>query len=315
MAQCLCSVQAQSYAHWQVIFFDSASEDASLAVAQAFSQKDARIRCIAHDSRPILGEARRLALKYAVKYAQEHIAEEKAMHHITFLDVDDLWHKDKLALQVAHMQSHAQVDVLCTNADFFYGSTYGQKFLRKSVFSKSRPASGAVFEELIQRQWILLSSVMLRRTALEKLETHTFDSRLQLAADADLLYRLAQQGYCDFVPRVLTHRRMHSHNITLSQWEEWPQEIQYILDKFRALWPNFDKEYPKATKAMQKRIAFQQSIQYWRQGQGRLARKVLREQRPLNSKIALFYALSFFSPKIFSWAARNYWRLPSFFLK
>ncbi len=304
LASCLQSVLAQSYTSWEVIFFDSASEDDSLSIARDFAQKDPRINCVAHATRPILGEARRLALTHAQgKY-------------ITFLDVDDLWHVDKLTLQVQHMQNYNHIDVLCTDADFFYGHNYGKKILRHSIFSKSAPASGFVFESLVQRQWMLLSSVMICRTALEKLGIeHGFDPQLQLAADADLLYRLAEQGMCDFLPQILTHRRMHEENITLTQWAQWPCEIGYILRKFHDIWPNFSSRYPQATKALQRRIAFQQAIDFWRQGKGNMARLCLKKKVNFSVKVCLFYTVTYFPSRAFSWVARNYWRLPSFFFK
>ncbi len=298
----------QNYTSWEVIFFDSASTDQSLSIAQAYAAKHAQIHCIAHPSRPILGQARNLAIMHA------------RGTYLAFLDADDLWEAQKLTLQVALLESNPSVHAVCTDTVFFSSTTRQKRKKLTRVFSRAKPARGMIFEQLIQRQWVILSSVMVRRHTVQLLGG--FDHNLQLAADADLFYRLAHDYAFDFIPQVLTHRRMHAHNITHSQGHLWPQEIQAILTKFRTLWPPFDTHYPFAAKALVRRCAFHDAVHHWQRGQGSKARKILQKTFfhtqsicHFSIKAGLFYALSFAPPRIFHHAQRLYWHLPSFLLK
>ncbi len=308
LAQTLDCVLAQSFDAWEVIFFDSASTDTSLSVAQKYAAKHARIRCIAHPARPILGQARNLALSHACG------------EYVAFLDADDLWEPQKLAQQVTLLEQSPTTHLVCTDTSFFSTISCGKTRILTRAFSRTKPARGRIFEELIERQWIILSSVMVRRSIVEKLGS--FDPTLQLAADADLFYRLAHDHDCDFIPQVLTHRRMHAHNISHSQGHLWPQEIQTILTKLHTLWPEFDQNYPKASKALQGRVCFHTAVHLWRMGQGAQARKLLWQSffsaqrvRPYNVKVCLLFFFSHMSPRFFRHAERLYWRLPSSFLK
>ncbi len=291
-----------------MIFFDSASTDTSLSMAQEYARKHARIHCIAHSQRPILGQARNLALAHA------------RGEYVAFLDADDLWEPQKLAQQVALLEQAPATHLVCTDTSFFSTTSSGKTRILTHVFSRTKPARGYVFEELIERQWVILSSVMVRRSTVERLSA--FDPTLQLAADADLFYRLAHDYECDFIPQVLTHRRMHAHNISHSQGHLWAQEVQTILTKLRTLWPEFDQKYPKASQALQGRVCFHDAVQLWRMGQGAQARKAVWQcffsaQRvsPYSMKTGLFFLLSFLSPRFFHHAERLYWRLPAALLR
>ncbi len=340
------SVLAQTYAYWEIIFFDSASDDASFIIAQNYAAKDNRIRCIGHGQRIPLGQARNEALAHAQGA------------YIAFLDCDDIWHPQKLWLQVAHMQAHPHLDVLCTDTEnFCHSQTLGL------FFRTATPQKGAIFTALIQGQWIAFSSVMLRHSALRHL-AHSenllpssrgiiayFDPRFMLCSDADLLYRLtylaentitAQQstaiqqrsglqertrlqrpnmeqkktprGQGDFLAQVLTRRRIHAHNISQSHMALWPRETRALLAKFRQHIPQFDTRYAQVVCTLVQRAIFQEALHLWYQGQGGKARKLLRRHgSSFSLKNSLFYFFSFFPPTVYPWALRCYLRMAALF--
>jgi len=49
LAECIESVLAQSYTNWEYTIVDNCSTDASLAIARAYAEKDARIRVVANE--------------------------------------------------------------------------------------------------------------------------------------------------------------------------------------------------------------------------------------------------------------------------
>ena len=80
------SILKQSYKNWELIFFDNCSTDKSKYIFKSF--KDKRIKYFKSKKKINLGLARKLALSKAKGY------------YIAFLDVDDLWEKNKLEFQL-----------------------------------------------------------------------------------------------------------------------------------------------------------------------------------------------------------------------
>lgn len=87
------SVQAQSYKDWELILVDDASTDKSYDVAQSLMQTDHRLYLARHQTNQGAAQARNTAL---------HQAKGR---YIAFLDADDLWHPEKLKLQITAMQT------------------------------------------------------------------------------------------------------------------------------------------------------------------------------------------------------------------
>ncbi len=312
LSQSLDSVLAQSYKHYEIIFFDSASTDNSLAIAQNYSKHFEKMQCIAHVENITLGQARNYALHWAKG------------DYIAFLDCDDLWLPDKLSLQVAYMQEHPNVNLLCTDTENFYNK--GKPSLGK-IFTRAKPERGYVFVELIQRQWISLSSVMLRHEALRDLDKKLnfprltsgviqyFDSKLSVCHEADLFYKLAYYGQFDFLPQLLTRRRIHAFNLTLTQAQLWHVETHYILQKLCQTLPNFTLDYPQLIILLKRRGLFQEAIYLWSKGEAKKARQILRHAHPSlkkGFKQKLFMLFSFFSPKLYKLAACIYLSFPSY---
>jgi len=92
VGQTLESVQNQTYANWEHIIVDDASNDGSVAIVKAAAEKDARIKLVLLKQN--MGAA--VCRNKATALAQGD--------YIAFLDSDDLWHPEKLAKQIQFMQ-------------------------------------------------------------------------------------------------------------------------------------------------------------------------------------------------------------------
>ncbi|WP_298287566.1 glycosyltransferase family 2 protein [uncultured Lutibacter sp.] len=86
------SVLAQSYPYWELIIVDDASTDDSIASIEKLITKDLRITLIKLSKNSGTAVARNKALDIAKGT------------FIAFLDSDDCWHPEKLAIQVGFMQ-------------------------------------------------------------------------------------------------------------------------------------------------------------------------------------------------------------------
>ena len=88
VADTIRSVQAQTYANWEMIIVDDCSPDDTCAVVEQFSKKDPRVRLIRQQKNGGPAMARDMALMNANG------------RYIAFLDSDDLWLPTKLQHQL-----------------------------------------------------------------------------------------------------------------------------------------------------------------------------------------------------------------------
>ena len=85
------SVINQTYKHWELIFWDNKSSDNSAKILKKF--KDKRIRYFYSKNKTVLYKARNLAIK------------KSKGKFLAFLDVDDMWEKNKLSLQIPEFKN------------------------------------------------------------------------------------------------------------------------------------------------------------------------------------------------------------------
>lgn len=289
LAETLQCVQRQTMQNYEIVFWDNASTDSTASIAQAFGPKLNYFR--AKETTP-LGEARNRAL------------EQVRTEYVAFLDCDDLWEPEKLEKQLALFKDSPSVGLVCTDTVMFSG-----KQVLNRIFAGTQPDRGHVFEALVQRQWISMSSAMIRMSALRSLD-HWFDQELSLCEEADVFYRIAMGWELDYVDEPLTRWRVHGVNTTFQKFDRFGDETVHILNKFRSTHADFDQVYPQLSQMLAHRAAFQQAIALWHQGQGTAARALLNDC-PSTPKINLFRMLSYLPGKLFDVMARLYFLLPA----
>lgn len=292
------SVGSQTFQDYEVIFWDNCSTDESAAIAKAWGPK---LRYFRGERTVPLGCARNLAL-----------AEARGAY-VAFLDCDDLWRPTKLEKQVALFEADAQVGLVCTDTEIMDGSR-----LLSRVFAQSAPGRGYVFAELMERQWISMSSAMLRREALESVACATagagcwFDESLNVCEEADLFYRIAHDWKLDYIDEPLTIWRVHGGNTTFRKFGQFADETLRILEKHRDLYAGYDAEHGDLAALLTRRAAFQKAVALWREGRNAEARDAVRPWRNSSLKYRLFWAASYLPGACFDLAARVYFSLPAF---
>ncbi|OAB80215.1 glycosyltransferase family 2 protein [Cochleicola gelatinilyticus] len=110
------SLQKQSYLHWEQIIVDDASTDNSVEIAEMLSAKNARIKII------------KLSENKGAAYCRNLATEAAKGSMIAFLDADDLWHEDKLELQLRFMD---QNNCLVSYTSYFHINDKGDKALKR----------------------------------------------------------------------------------------------------------------------------------------------------------------------------------------
>jgi glycosyltransferase involved in cell wall biosynthesis len=193
LAMTLRSVLRQRDIDFEIIVVDEASTDDTPAVLAALG--DSRIRVIHHDSAQGVSVAR-----------NRGVAEARA-EWVAFVDDDDLWAPNKLALQLEATRASGALWVYVghVNINMAYQVTGGAPSLPPDALIKQLPQQNVVPGGC--------SGVMVSKRALAV--AGPFDPRLQPLADWDLWLRLAHNGMPAWVPRPLVAYRLHGHQMSL----------------------------------------------------------------------------------------------------
>lgn len=144
---------------------------------------------------------------------------------VAFLDSDDIWEPDYLAVQVAEMQRDPTIDVLYPNA-----VTFGDSVNAGRKFMDLCPSEGEVtVESLMTLECNVLVLNMARRDTL--LRVGMFDENMRSSEDFDLWLRIVGQGgRIAYHRRVLARRRLRDGG--LSSDPVWMRKhILKVLDK------------------------------------------------------------------------------------
>ena len=93
--QCISSIKAQTFLDWEHILVDDCSTDNSSSIIKKFAGKDSRIKYV------------KLAKNGGPGIARNKGIDLSKGTYISFLDSDDIWHPQKLELQLAFMHQNA----------------------------------------------------------------------------------------------------------------------------------------------------------------------------------------------------------------
>lgn len=302
LREAMDSLMAQTFTDFEVIFWDNCSTDASPAIAQSYGE---RVRYFRGENIVPLGEGRNLALAQA------------RGKYLAFLDCDDLWRPAKLERQVALFEANPRVGLVCTDTEIFDG-----RRVLKRLFAETSPARGMAFAALMERQWISMSSAMIRAEALAGLAAGGtpcglgrnggwFDQSLNVCEEADVFYRIAHDWELDYVDEPLTLWRVHGANTTFRKFGQFADETLRILEKHRALYAGYDREHANLVALLTRRAAFQKAVALWREGRNAAARETIRPWRQCGRKFRLFWWASYLPGTFFDLAARLYFALPA----
>ena len=180
------SVLAQTHAAHEIIVVDDASTDGGgEAVVQAFA-----------------GAVRVLAGRFGSAAAARNAGWRAATGEwIAFLDADDLWFADKLAVACERLQAAPQADWFFSDGAFrtLDGELHDSWF--ELYADVTEPYCGSPVAQLFEVNFVLTSSTVVRRSALESAQG--FDERLTHAEDLDLWVRLSRRGLATASRRAL----------------------------------------------------------------------------------------------------------------
>jgi glycosyltransferase involved in cell wall biosynthesis len=201
VTEAVASVQAQTYRDFELLVVDDGSTDET---GETLASSGDEIKVLRREERGGVSAARNLGARAA------------SGDWLAFLDSDDLWLPDKLALQVEYLRAHPDLAICQT------GETWIRNGVRVNPPETCRKAGGNIFLASLGRCLVSPSAVMLHRRLFEDLGG--FDESLPAAEDYDLWLRIAWRHPVGLVPEPLVIKR-GGHADQLSR--------QWGLDRFR----------------------------------------------------------------------------------
>ncbi|MGO4735539.1 glycosyltransferase family 2 protein [Bosea sp. 2KB_26] len=188
------SILDQTFGDFELIAIDNGSfKDDTRAVLESIAQKeqDARLRIVTLDQNIGLAGA----LNHGIALARGR--------YIARQDHDDLSLPDRLARQVAYMDSHPGCGLLGTRAEIWIGD-------QPTGRAHDHPLDNATLQlALLFNNPFVHSSVMIRRSALDLVGDYTTDLARQPPEDYELWSRIARRFEVANLPeRLLVYREM-----------------------------------------------------------------------------------------------------------
>jgi len=192
IAQAIDSILAQTFTNFELLVIDDGSADNSVAIVRSYS--DPRIRLVCHEANGGVAVARNSAIVHA------------RGEYLAFLDSDDWAYPQRLAKQVAFLDSHP--DYAAVGAWIEWMAEDGRPLGR----IKRKPTSPDDIAALRLFQSGIENSASMTRTQM--LREHRHHEAYEISGDFDLWARLAAKYKLATLPTVLVHRRQHAQQLT-----------------------------------------------------------------------------------------------------
>lgn len=199
------SVFAQAYLPHQVIVIDDGSTDKTQQVIAKYGNRIVTKRI----ERSGASVARNAGIQIATG------------DYLAFLDSDDVWFKNRLAVVAKYIQKFPDVGVLVSNYATRYKYHKGRMFKHYSTLKpKTRrlmrfhePLRVPPFEILLDGNFVgTCSALVVKKEVLDR--TGLFKEGLSYVEDLEILFRLAAQTNFLLSDQVTLYKRMHPANVS-----------------------------------------------------------------------------------------------------
>ncbi|MBI5077286.1 glycosyltransferase [Candidatus Falkowbacteria bacterium] len=288
LKEAIDSVYRQTISGWEIIFWDNASTDASAGIAKNY---DSRLRYFHGAINLPLGEARNKA-----------VAEARG-EFIAFLDCDDIWLPEKLEKQLQIFSTDDNLALVYTNTVKFQNNYEVVDFREND----EPPPSGRIFEHLLKKDFITLSSAMCRKKHLLSLNS-IFNPLFHVGEDWELWLRLCYYFSAGYVPEPLTKWRINPNSMTHKKFLLYSAETKMIIDILKNLDSRIGLEYSDELRALEDVAIYYQGLGLWFEGRGHEARRTLRPHVKKSIKFFLAYVISFFPQNFINFLEKIYFR-------
>jgi glycosyltransferase involved in cell wall biosynthesis len=197
------SVLAQSYRNFELIVVDDGSTDDTAGALASYG-----------DALRFWSQARS-----GVAAARNTGVRISRGEYLAFLDSDDLWLANKLAVQTAFMEQNRRVEICQTE------EVWIRRGIRVNPKATHRKPSGDIFRRSLERCLVSPSAVMMTRRLFES--AGGFDDAFWVCEDYDLWLRIAVDHEVPLITKPLVVKRGgHADQLSRSEWG---------MDRFRVV--------------------------------------------------------------------------------
>ncbi len=230
LAETIKSVINQTYTDFELLVIDDGSTDDTADIVRDFGKQDSRVRLISQENQGVS-----VARNTGIKMAQGEF--------IAFLDADDLWLPNKLALHVQHLSANPNIGLSFARVEFM---TFDGKPTRKY---SNPPFKNITAKKLYEENpAVTPSNALFRRMALQKVGG--FDGELSGMADSELLLRVKCHGWqVEGIDEVLVLYRTNLAGMS-SQLYKMEEDWNLLSQKVNAYAPELIFDHYKQSKAM-----------------------------------------------------------------
>jgi len=209
------SVLAQTYSDWELIIWDDCSSDSSAEIIASYDEP--RIQYFRSEKNCGLGPSRTAALDCAVG------------EWVGFLDQDDLWTANKLALQIELAASRPNVGLVYGRALKFYPDGTLVDYDHRHEF---RPLpEGDIFEQLfVDSCFIAIGTVLFRRSAFETVPA--LPAGISACPDYHMYLAFSRVYEVAAVQNIVCYYRIHAGNMSHTYGLRMQREILQIVDSW-----------------------------------------------------------------------------------
>ncbi len=208
IGQTLESVCAQTYQNWECIVVDDGSTDDTFYVVARFADQDCRIKYV-----PQKNQRQPAALNTGVR--------NSSGAYVQFLDADDLIEAEKVARQVAYLESNSAVDIVYGGVRYFRTENMAERLF--SMTEENKPwmpeASGQgkdILSVLTRVNLMAVNAPLLRRSVID--DVGFFDETIQVIHDWEYWVRCAAHGKrFQFENLAGTLALVRSHSASMSR--------------------------------------------------------------------------------------------------
>ena len=202
------SILRQSYKNWEIIFFDNNSNDNSKKIFDNFSDK--RLKYFKSNKTLKLYKARNLAIN------------KSKGKFICFLDVDDLWSKNKLSQQVKYFKYNRNCKILYSN----YIAVDEVKNKKYKPFDKVLP-NGKITKQLLGQYTISILTTMIDIKVFRK---NKFKEFYNIIGDFDFFIRMSKKYEIHCIQKFLAYYRIHSSNFSTNKIKQYIDELSHWVN-------------------------------------------------------------------------------------
>jgi glycosyltransferase involved in cell wall biosynthesis len=231
LASTIESIRAQTFADWELVLLDDGSSDDSVAISEAFARQDSRIRAV-------VGEHGGISSARNRGFQQTHPQSE----FVTFLDADDTWEPEALALLVHALETHPECPAAhgLARAVDRDGRQFADDDLMESMRHRREIRNGGYVDlpvsaptsfeaELVRNYVVTPGTSLVRRRVFESLGG--FAPTTTPCDDWDMNLRIARHGGFALVDQVLLNWRRHPGNASNTVGKRWRQAKIAVLKR------------------------------------------------------------------------------------